>query len=397
MNSNNSIEMSVPLTIQEVKPLKYEEALKNLSEDERKEIIDLAKAINVTEIEKVMLYGSNVLRETFEQCGNFLKDESGSTADQEVIEQVRDLSQRASKSYEDFNLQLQSPNIFEKIALKILSKIKGETNRTEKLKNSAITSYKFLAELKASCDSWLEMLKKANGEIEYFLIADSDNIEILEKYIMAGQIAEERISNEIQVKQSEYEKTGLQKYSKELRKMQEGNEIFLSVLKNLEKSRDMYYLSIGQLILSGKANRNLQICLHTQAENLMTLISQQLRNSVLNAKTQEVLDGQKAIARLNDELIKEVSKNVGVTAEDATKLIYSGFYNVEAAKEAISTVIASCNEIGNIATEMLPKLKADNKELEGLIEDLKPCIDLTVDTTLKSENPQSNDSGELKF
>ncbi len=37
-------------------------------------------------------------------------------------------------------------------------------------------------------------------------------------------------------------------------------------------------------------------------------MAQQLRNAVLNAKTKEVLEGQKAMTRLNDELIKEISK-----------------------------------------------------------------------------------------
>ena len=61
-------------------------------------------------------------------------------------------------------------------------------------------------------------------------------------------------------------------------------------MANLEKSRVMYRLSIGQLALIKKSNRNVQIAIRTQVNNSMALMAQQLRNAVLNAKTKEVLE-----------------------------------------------------------------------------------------------------------
>ncbi len=253
----------------------------------------------------------------------------------------------------------------------------GKNPRTQKLQNSAATSYKLLADLKSSCDTWLEMMKKAYAEIERSSFSDRENIALLEKYIIAGQLAVPRVEQELADLQDMQQQTGLQRYSQEYEAMKEGFGIFKVTLANLEKSRVMYHLSIGQLALVKRGNRNVQIAIHTQVDNSMALIGQQLRNAVLDAKTREVLEGQKAITRLSDELIKEVSKTVGMTAEDTEKLIYAGFYNMDAAKEAVNTVINSCHAIEKTAEEMLPKMRADMTEIEGLIKELESCIGTT--------------------
>lgn len=388
------IDVSVPEVANEVIPLNCQTALASYSDAEQREIIALAGSIDVTKIENVMNYGATPLKMTFDQCGKFLKDERGSQADQEVIAQVIELSKKASESYDDFNLVLEEPNFFQKLFLKMSKS--GKNSHTQKIQNSAITSYKLLVELKASCDSWLSMLKKAMGEIEYSAMSDVDTIGLLEKYIIAGNIAEERIANELKELQTKHEETGLQQYAYSYEKLKEGYDTFLITMSNLEKSRVMYHLSLGQLSLIKRSNRNVQISIHTQVDNSMALIGQQLRNAVLNAKTREVLEGQKAIARLNDELIKHISQTVGITAEDTEKLVYSGFYNVEAAKEAVTTVINSCNAIKKTATEMLPKMKADMTQLNDLIKQLEPCV-ASVETLKIEETTSSTGGVKLEF
>ena len=67
--------------------------------------------------------------------------------------------------------------MLQKFFLKLMGA--GRNSRTQKIKNSAVTNYKLLAELRASCDSWLIMLKNAMGEIEYSAISDAYNIALL--------------------------------------------------------------------------------------------------------------------------------------------------------------------------------------------------------------------------
>lgn len=391
--------VEVPVEAKDVVQLNIEKALASYPENERQEIIELSEQIDVKKTENIMNYGSNVLMTTFEQCGNFLKSESGTTADQEVIKKVIELSEKAGESYDDFNLVIKEPSFLQKIILKMSPG--ARKGRTEKIKESAVTNYKLLVELKKSCESWIEMLVEAMGNIGYAGISDVEQITLLEKYILAGNLAEKRIKEEMTELQEKYQETGLQKYEQEYQEVKEGYDIFQITMANLEKSRVMYKLSIGQLALIRQSNRNVQISIRTQATNSMALLSQQLRNAVLNAKNKEVLEAQKSVTHLNNELIKEVSETVGMTAEDTEKGLYSTFYNTQAAKQAIESVVNSCAAIEKVASDMLPKMKADVTEITNIMEELKPAVmRVEVKGTALNEKPTPNSEGtnkELKF
>lgn len=365
--------MPTPLKPSDVAPLNFHQAFMSFSEAEQQEILDLSQSIDVRKIDHVMHYGDMALKATFEQCGALLKDERGSQADQEVIAQVIKLSKRASESYEDFSLILKEPSMLQKLVLKISTGKKE--SRVQQIQERAVTNYQLLLELKNSCDSWLEMLREAMGQISSSTMSDVETAGLLEKYIIAGDMARERIEKEMEEIQLRYQQTGLQKYAQEYEDWKEGYDIFVLRMNNLEKSRVMYRLSLGQLTLIKRSNRNVQISIHTQVSNSMALMGQQLRNAVLNAKTSEVLEGQKAIARLNDELVRDVSKTIGLTSAETEKLIYQGFYDIEAAKAAVATVIESCQVIQKTAEEMLPKMKADMSQLGELLNELEPYVE----------------------
>ncbi len=390
------VEVSIPITSEDVIPINYKQALASYAEAERQEILDLADSIDVRKLENVMNYGSRALKQTFDQCGSFLKDERGSHADQEVISRVIELSKKASNSYDDFNMVLQEPGPLKKFVLKLISGPKGNS-QTEKIQKSAVTSFKLLAELKNSSDSWITMLKDAMGDITSSAFSDLENISLLEKYIIAGKLADERIVGEMQTIQAQHQETGISKYAHDYQELKEGYDIFTITMNNLEKSRIMYYLSMGQLSLIKKSNIDAQIAINTQVNNSMALVGQQLRNALLNAKTKEVLEGQNAIMRLNDELIKDVSQSVGMTAEQAEKAMYASFYNTDAAKTAVTAVINSCENIKKIAGDMLPKMKADLTELNGLIEQLEPVIGTSIETLNTETGKTPNGGACLQF
>lgn len=394
--SNIGVNISVPKVAADIVPLNCQQALASYTEEERQEILALADSIDVKKTDNVMSYGSTALKRTFEQCGNFLKDERGSTADQEVIARVIELSKKASSCNDDFNLALKEPGFFQKLLLALFSG--SRKSRTEKVQKSAVTNYKLLLELKNSCDMWVTILKDAMGDITNASISDAETISLLEKYIIAGKIADERIIREMQAIQDKHQETGLQKYAFDYQEIKEGHDIFVITMNNLEKSRIMYYLSLGQLALIKKSNIDVQIAITTQVNNSMALVGQQLRNAVLNAKTKEVLEGQNAIVRLNDELIKDISQSVGMTAEQAEKAMYASFYNTDAAKVAVTAVINSTENIKKVAETMLPKMKADLTELNGLIEQLEPVIGTSIDT-LNTEQKTSTPigAGKLEF
>lgn len=401
----NQMPEVVDTTNLEIVPIETEKALAKMSDEDKEKVLALADKIDVLKLENIMNYGSSALVRTFDQCGTFLKNERGSEADQRVIKQVIELSKRASKSYEDFNLVLKDPNFFQKLLLRISSK--QRKSRSDRIQQSAVTNYKLLIELKKSCDEWIDMLVKAMGDISNSFGTDLDELVDLEKYIVAGNIARKRIGQELEEKRQLCLESGLIQDEQDYNEYKEGTEVFDIVLNNLEKSRAMYKLSLAQLAVVQKSNRNVQITIRTQKHNSMTLMGQQLRNAVLNAKNQEVIEGQQAITRLNDELLKEVSQTIGLTAIESEKGKYAGFYSIEAARQAVLTVIKTCEDIQRTAEEMLPKMKSETQELNKMMEDLEPNVnkvrsskmveDATSGEETKPKRRKSGSTSKLDF
>lgn len=372
-----------------VVPLNYQKAFASFSEAEKQEVMALSNSIDLTKIDNVMNYGAAPFIDTFEQCGEFLKKERGSSADQAVIKEVIELSKKVTASNEEFNLILKEPNVLQKIFLKAF--FGDKKSATQKIKNSAITAYDLIGQLKSSYSLWLETLKDGMEEIGYSAISDIEAIKLLEKYIIAGKIAEPRLTNELQQSETEANETGL--ISVEYEKLKEGYEIFSRRMGHLEDARIMYRLSVAEVMLIGKSNRNTQEAIITQKELTTTFIELQIRNAMLNAKVKEVVEGHKAITKLGDELVKEVSKNIGRTAEETEALIYASICNPEAGKEAVENVIKSCEVIKNTANEMLPKLKAAREQNNELIKKLEPIVNSAVNSTqtlkIESQNTSS--------
>ena len=132
----------------------------------------------------------------------------------------------------------------------------------------------------------------------------------------------------------------------------------------------------------------------------MALASQQLRNAVLNAKTKIAIEGQKSLSALNSELMKKVSENTVLTAEESEKILLNGVYSVEAALEAAKTVIEGCDLIKKAREERSAGIAQELGKLETLLTDIAPFV-----TRLKSEGepkdalPDSTSSSSpgLKF
>ncbi len=392
LNVNKTTEL-VPLTTS---------SLRYFNEEEQKEILSVASQINALEIEKIMSYGQIPLLRSFEEAGKLLKDDEGSSADQEVIKEVIELSKQANQNYDDFNLVLKEPNFLQKLLLKISSSAKGKHNKEVSVK--AISNYKLLEQLSESCEKWIEMLQDGFTQIHSSAQQDKTNCEELEKYIVAGRIAEERIQSEVEAAKQQYELTGLMADKENFDNLKEGLETFQVVLLNLEKSRAAFGISIGQLYLQSKTNKNVQIAVRTQKANSMALAAQQLRNAVLNAKNKIALEGQKSISSLNNELMKKISENSVLTAEESERVLLNGVYSVEAALEAAKTVIDGCELIKKAREERnagivqeLDKLKTLLSEIEPFVTRLQENASEPTSTNTKTSSGTTAPKSGLKF
>lgn len=376
-------------------------ALKHFSPEAQEKIKAVAGQIDVRQIEKVMAYGQAPLVRSFERSGMLLKDVQGSSEDQEVVKEVTELAKQANQNYEDFNIVIKEPNFLQKLILKISSSAKEKHDGEVSLR--AITNFKLLEQLSESCDKWLEMLKDGFTKIHLSITDDMQNAEELEQYIVAGRIAEERIEEEVAAAKAKWELTGFLADKEEYDKLKEGLDTFRIVLLNLEKSRAAFGISLGQLDLQEKTNKNVQIAVRTQRANSMALAAQQLRNAVLNAKNKLALEGQKSISSLNNELMKKISENTVLTAEESEKVLLNGVYSIEAALEAAKTVMVGCEQIkkaredrkNNISQE-LGKLKSLLGELEPFVTRIQENSDPNSSST-SSSSVTSSGTGGLKF
>lgn len=369
-------------------------ALVHFSAEDQQEILSVAKQVDVRQTEKIMSYGQIPLLRSFEEAGNILREDQGSSADQEVIRQVIELSKQANQSYDDFNLVLKEPNFLQRMLLKISSAAKEKHDKELSVK--AITCYKMIEQLVQSCDKWIDMLVDGFTKIHTSALQDKVNCEELEKYIVAGRIAEERISEQVEAARQAYELSGLISDKEEYDALKEGLEIFQMVLFNLEKSRAAFGISIGQLELQGKTNKNVQIAVRTQKANSMALAAQQLRNAVLNAKNQVVLDGQRSISSLNSELLKKVSENTVLTAEESEKVLLNGVYTIEAAKEAIQTVVNGCELIEKARIDRSASMAQELAKLENLLTDIRPFVTRLQENNSNSSSTKSSPSQTTK-
>ncbi|MBR5227623.1 MAG: toxic anion resistance protein [Clostridia bacterium] len=347
-------------------------SLERFDEEKQQAILKVAESIDVLETEKIMEYGSAPLLMSFEASGRLLKTVEGTTVDQEVIKQVIELSKQANSSQDEFNLVLHEPSIIQKIMLKLSSSARGK--REKEIKVRAVTCYKLLEQLRASCESWIDMLQEGYGQISLAAHDDKDNCELLEQYIVAGYIAKERIASQVEESRLLSESSGLYQDKQKYEDMKEGLQIFDTVLLNLEKSRAAFWISIGQLVLQEKTNKNIQIAVRTQKANSMALAAQQLRNAILDAQNREALEGQKSITKLNDELVKKVATSSALTAEESEKVLLNGVYTVEAALQAAKTVMSGCDAIKRAREERQANISAEINKLKSLLDELSPYV-----------------------
>ncbi len=387
----DSVEKLVPLT---------PSALQHFDEKKQQQILAVSEQIDVRQLEKVMAYGQSPLIRSFEAAGRILHEDQGTSADQKVIKEVIELAKQANGSYDDFNLAIKEPSFLQKALMKIFTSIKDKQENEVSVK--AVTSYKLLEQLSSSCDKWIDMLQDAFEKIHLSALDDKANCEELEQYIVAGRIAQERINAEVEAAKSDYELTGLVADKERYEELKDGADTFALQLLNLEKSRAAFAISIGQLYLTERTNRNMQMAVRTQRANSMALTGQQLRNAVLEAKNRIVLEGQKSISGLNSELMKKISQNAVLTAEESEQVLLSGVYSVEAALEAAKTVVEGCNAIENARTQRNASMSQELDRLKSLLGEIEPFVTRLQETTTKDPSVSTSktatgSTGGIKF
>ena len=395
VNGSDTSSSVVPLT---------SASLQHFKEEDREAILTLASSVDVTKFDKVAAYGSAPLMKIFSDASAIVKGFAGTSADQEVVELVRKLAEKASKSQEDFNIVISKPNFIESLFLKLSTRLKEKNDADIKYK--AISCYKLLEQLRDSCEAWIKNLEDNRVKIVQAAYSDRDTCYELEEYIVAGRIAEERLLEELETLREKWEESGLIEDKLEYENYKRGFENFKLKLVYLEKSRVANILSVGELGLQVRANENLQLTVKSQKDHSMALAIQQIRNALTDRRNREALEGQKTITKLNDELLQKVADGIALTAKESEELLLHGVYTVEAAAQAIQTVKTACADIIKAREEMVPKIELEVEKVKKLVEELSPVVDEIKSNTsiggetLKNANLSTSTttkSGNLTF
>lgn len=365
----------------------YRRAFTDYPLEQQKEILELANKIDVTEHQKVMAYGALPLMASFEHCGRILKSEQGSDADQRVIQDVVNISKEVNEKMEDFNVMLKTPGLFEKFLLNVFYKAKkGKSEKAKKLQATAVSSHQLLVKLNESYKAWLGTLKEAMYQIHDSYTSEEINTGMLEKYIIAGYIASERIEQELLEKEKNYSETRLVKYKQEYESLKGGYENFQRTLLKLEESRIANILSIGQLRLSEKNNQNIQISINDQMKHGMPLFAQQLLAALFDYQNREVMEGHQAVIRLTEEIMKKVSNNIALTAKESEQLKLIGFCSLKTMQESLKTIITAFEEVKKGNQVDIEKTRTDVMETTKLLEQLESHISIIKESKEKEES-----------
>lgn len=348
-------------------------SIQRFSPEVQAQILRVADEIDPVQLDKILAYGSSPLIRTYDASGEVLKHAEGTSIDREVIEQVRELARLASKGQEEVNLSLKEPNFLEKLLLNIFTSLKDKKDAETEIK--AISCYKLLIQLSEKCETWHSMLQENWRLICQSIEDDMQNGIELEQYIVAAHVAMPRLEASLEEKRQLSESQGLITDKVDYDTYKKGLDTFKITLLNLEKSRAAYGLSLGQLSVQKSTNENIQIAVMTQKHNSMAVASQQLRNALLEARNRQVLEGQRSIAALNGELMKHVSTNTILTAEESEKLLTNGVYAVKSALEAAKTVIDGCQAIAKAHEEVIPATQQQMAEIKSLLDQVAPFVD----------------------
>lgn len=375
------------------------ESLKHFDEQTQAAILKLADQIDPLQIDKIMAYGSVPLLRSFEFAGKILKSVEGTSVDQEVVKEVVELSKLANKNQKDLNVAIEEPGLIQKLLMNIFSSIREKKEADTKFK--AVTCYRLLTQLRASCETWHQLLRDNYTLISQAMEDTMINGLELEQYIVAGRIAEARIEGELEQRKLLCETSGLIIDKAEYEASKEGFEAFKLVLLNLEKSRAAYGINMGQLRMERDTNKKLQMAVITQKNNSMALAGQQIMTAVLNAQNRQILEGQKSITALNDELFKKVSSGVALTAEESEKLLLNGIYSIEAGLAAAKTVVDGCNAIVKANADREANISQELSKLQVLVDELTPFISsMREDAEVKQSQTGSNaaaSNGNMTF
>lgn len=382
--------------------MEYEKVYNSYNEELKHQINEFADRIDVTLWERIMNFGSDPLNYSFQDVEVVLKKERGSKTDQQIIGELKEISNKANGVFEELNILVQKQGKAKNFWVKLWNK--DLRNFEDIVKAKAETCYDLAKELKRKYEIWIKSLREAFSDMDSSQLSDNKNSELLEHYIVSGRIAEKRIKAELELLKGECENFGgAQQYMLQYQKVQNGLNLLTEKLYVLEQARFAYQLSRAQIMLIQASNINYQIALTKQKDAGTLTAVMQTRNLVFNAKNNEAARGLKSMRQFNDQLMRTTSEEVVKTVKDSKQARKDGIFSVEPALETAQVVINCCHELVQVFDENHIEEQNNISRLQEAYNKLGQYIDqgvknkavLETDTTNNKVSPVT--SGGMTF
>ncbi len=242
----------------------------------------------------------------------------------------------------------------------------------EERKNSTIDILKSIG---LKLDETTQELISKDSQLNNFAKEKMENIRLLEKYVMACIILEEKCQEKIQLLNDEVSQTGL--YNKEIEREEyiAGLETLTTKIMDLQDSRILTRTSLYESLMIKKQYQLIeQQLVRTRVHSIPALIDS-LGVLIFQTNADISREGYKDVNRLVGEISKKTAETVSRGYLEVARDSKESIISYEVFSKLSTELINASNEVTKILEETKRKRQEETKKLEVIETQLKQNID----------------------
>ena len=353
----------------------------------------LADDVDVTEMDKVNSYAGGPQDKAISELMSFLEKMKGTEEDKQAVKSIAELSAKVNTEINDIKIVPKEMGFFEKL----FARFKGDPQ--ENVFKKIDSCHTLLNKLMEHMIREIELLAQRQDDADNIICSHVEIAEKLEQFLVAGYIAIDRIESEVQ---SAYGSSLMIRQQVDLKKKEDGLDIFKITLSNLEKTRYATFVALLQTMGNKTALEKLENNFKSTMRNLLLIFAQQATITMLGNTVRNAIDSHNTITKLDSEIMKGNSENLKKNLEDVSKLMVKGVADIATMKKCAEIIIEGAENHNKIITEYVDNLGQQSKEIEEALEPIRKFMSEDTFETEKSKDFSSSSSltagtTELKF
>ena len=335
-------------------------SFENLSEAERKAVVDFSDKINITDVNQVLQYGSGAQKNISDFSGSAL-----SNVRTKDMGEVGDMLTGLLVELKGFSVDADEKK-----------GIKGFFNKAKRQ----------IAELKTQYDKAEVNVNRISSALERHQVVLLKDVAMLDKmyelnqayfkelsmYVLAGKRRLERArTEELTALQQKAAKTGLPEDAQAANDFANMCSRFEKKLHDLELTR-MISIQMSPQIRMIQNNDTLMVeKIQTSIVNTIPLWKSQMVLALGMAHSQQAMEAQREVTNVTNELLKKNSELLKMGSVEVAKEAERGVVELDTLKLANQNLISTLEEVRRIQTEGAAKRREAEVELKRIEEELR--------------------------